>query len=174
MTSPHAVTLETARLRLRPFAVTDFEAFAGMCADPEVVRYLGDGLPIGRTRAWFEMAAHVGHWQLLGFGEWAAEEIATGKFVGRIGLQRPDGWPDTEVGWVLAREHWGKGYAIEGGRAALDYAFQQLGAARVISMIHPDNAASIRVAERLGETFSQRMIVNNRDRLIYAIQAPPK
>jgi RimJ/RimL family protein N-acetyltransferase len=161
--------VETPRLRLRPFVRADFEAFARMCADAEVVRFLGDGLPVGRTRAWFEMAAHVGHWHLMGYGEWAAEEKATGTFVGRIGLQRPEGWPDTEVGWILAREHWGN--AIEGGRAALDVAFNRLRLPRVISMIHPDNAASIAVAQRLGETFDRRMIVNNRVRLIYAIEA---
>ena len=144
------VTIETARLRLRPFAASDFEDFARMSADPEVMRYLGDGRPVGRINAWFEMAAFVGHWHLLGFGEWVAEEKATGAFVGRIGLQRPEDWPATEVGWVLSREHWGKGYATEGGRAALDYGFNQLRLRRVISMIHPENAASTRVAEPLG------------------------
>jgi RimJ/RimL family protein N-acetyltransferase len=114
------VTIETPHLTLRPFAASDFEDFARMSADPEVMRYLGDGCPLGRINAWFEMASFIGHWYLLGFGEWAAEEKATGAFVGRIGLQRPEGWPATEVGWVLCREHWGKGYATEGGRAALD------------------------------------------------------
>lgn len=164
------VTIETPRLTLRPFAASDFEDFARMSADSEVMRYLGDGCPVSRINAWFEMASFIGHWYLRGFGEWAAEEKATGAFVGRIGLQHPEGWPATEVGWVLCREHWGKGYATEGGRAALGYAFNQLHLRRVISMIHPENAASIRVAERLGETFDQRMTVNNRDRLVYAIE----
>ncbi|MDQ8727608.1 GNAT family N-acetyltransferase [Bradyrhizobium sp. LHD-71] len=165
------MTIETPRLRLRPFTTSDFEAFARMSADPEVIRYLGNGLPIARINAWFEMAAFVGHWHLLGFGEWLAEDKATGAFVGRIGLQRPEGWPATEVGWMLTREHWGKGYATEGGRAALEYAFGHLRIKRVISMIHPENVASIRVAERLGESFERRMTVNSRDRLIYSIEA---
>ncbi|MGY4304505.1 RimJ/RimL family protein N-acetyltransferase [Bradyrhizobium sp. USDA 4369] len=163
------VTLETPRLKLRPFTNADFEAFAQMTGDPRVMQYLGDGRALSRTRAWFEMAAFIGHWHLLGFGEWAVEEKSTGAFVGRIGLQRPDGWPATEVGWMLCHEHWGKGYALEGARAALDYAFRQLKSERIISMIHPDNAGSIRVAVRLGETFERRMTVNGRDRLIYSI-----
>jgi RimJ/RimL family protein N-acetyltransferase len=164
------VTLETPRLRLRPFLPSDFEAFARMCGDPEVVRYLGDGMPRSRIAAWFEMAAFVGHWSLRGFGEWAVEERSSGVFVGRIGLQQPEGWPDIEVGWVVCREQWGKGFATEGGQAALAYAFERLGARRVISMIHPDNEGSIRVAERLGESFDRRITLNNRDRLVYAIE----
>jgi RimJ/RimL family protein N-acetyltransferase len=164
------VTIESPRLRLRPCVDADFEDYARMSGDPEVMRYLGDERPMSRIAAWLQMAAFVGHWFLRGFGEWVAEEKATGAFVGRICLQRPEGWPATEVGWVLCREHWGKGYATEGGRAALDYAFDHLRIDRVISMIHPQNAASIRVAERLGETLYGRITVNDKTRLLYAIE----
>lgn len=163
--------LETSRLRLRQFVESDFGSFAEMCGDAEVKRYLGDGKPLSRIAAWFEMAAFLGHWALRGFGEWAAEEKSTGHFVGRIGLQRPEGWPGMEVGWMLHRAHWGKGFATEGAKAALDIAFTALGAERVISMIHPKNIASMRVAERIGERFSDRIVLNGRDRMIYSIDA---
>jgi RimJ/RimL family protein N-acetyltransferase len=144
--------LETERLILREWREeTDFDTYAAMMADPDVMRYL-IGQPAPRFEAWRSMAVMVGHWTLRGYGHWAVEERATGRFVGRIGFLYPDGWPAFEIGWTLAREHWGKGFATEGGRRALSFAFDELGRDHVISLIHPDNAASIAVATRLGET----------------------
>jgi len=162
--------IETERLRLRQFEQSDFEAYARLCGDPVVMRYLADETPLSRIAAWFEMASFVGHWRLLGFGEWLAEEKATGVFVGRIGLQRPEGWPEIEVGWMLSKKYWRRGLATEGAKAALDYAFRHLRAKRVISMIHPENAASIRVAERIGESLVGPISLNGRDRLVYVVE----
>lgn len=159
---------ETERLWLRPFHMDDFEQFFRMASDSEVMLYLGNGKPISRYEAWQQMSAIVGHWHLRGFGIWAAEEKETGKFVGRIGLQRPEGWPDVEAVWILSREHWGKGYAVEGARYALKYAAARLGLKRVISLIHPDNAGSIRVAEKVGEQYEGPLQIIGVERLIYA------
>ena len=82
---------------------------------------------------------------------WAVEERETGLFVGRIGLHYPEGWPDRELGWTIARKFWGRGLATEGARAAMKHAFDTLGWSHVVSLIHRDNHRSIRVAERLGE-----------------------
>ena len=101
--------------------------------------------------AWRNLATMVGHWTMRGYGLWAAEERASGTLAGRIGFWNPEGWPGFELGWTLRRAFWGKGYATEGARAALRFAFTQLKQPHVISLIHPENAASIRVAERLGE-----------------------
>ncbi len=144
------VRLETERLILRMFREDDFEAYARFCADAEVMRYIG-GKPYSRLESWRHMAYLIGHWHLLGYGHWAVEEKASGDFIGRIGFLNPAGWPGFEIGWTLGREYWGKGYAIEGARRALEYAFTEMGRDRVISLIHPENKASIRVAERLGE-----------------------
>ena len=144
--------LETPRLILRALDPGDFEAFAAMMADPDVARYLTlDGKPQDRADAWRSFAFIAGHWQMRGFGMWAVEEKTTGRFVGRIGPNYPEGWPDREIGWTIAREFWGKGYASEAARAAMDYAFDTLGWRRAISLIHPDNARSVAVAQRLGE-----------------------
>jgi RimJ/RimL family protein N-acetyltransferase/CheY-like chemotaxis protein len=132
------MTIDTERLHLRPFRDEDLDAYAEMCADAEVMRYVR-GTPLDRADAWREMAMFVGHWQLRGFGIWAVEERATGALVGRIGLYYPEGWPDRELGWALLKRYWGRGYATEGCRAALDHAFDVLGWPRVISLIHPDN-----------------------------------
>jgi len=144
------LTLETERLILRQWSEDDFEDYAAICADPEVMRYLG-GKPFTRLEAWRHMAFLIGHWQLRGYGHWAVEEKATGRVIGRLGFLNPEGWPGFEVGWTLARDAWGKGYASEGARHALSHAFTEMGRDHVISLIHPENRASMKVAERMGE-----------------------
>lgn len=143
-------TIETERLLLRPFRASDWAPYAAMCADAEVMRYLGTGTTLSREDAWRAIAGMLGHWQLRGYGMWALESRESGALVGRAGFLDPPGWPGFELGWVLAREHWGHGYATEAARAALACAFDTLRRERVIHLIRPDNAASIRVAERLG------------------------
>jgi RimJ/RimL family protein N-acetyltransferase len=152
-------------LILRPFADGDFDAYAAVHADPEVTRYL-TGNPLPRWEAWRSFAMFVGHWQLRGYGVWAVEEKATGAFAGRAGLHNPDGWPGPEVGWTFGRPFWGKGYATEAGRAAMNYAFDVLGWGHIISVIHPENIRSIRVAERLGMAYERDAEVNGGVRVV--------
>lgn len=144
-------TLETERLVLRGFTLEDFEAHARCMADPDVARYL-TGEPMSRADAWRHLATMLGHWALRGYGYWAVTRKSDGAFVGRTGLQNPEGWPGLEVGWTFAKEHWGQGYATEAGRAAMRYGFLTLNTDRLISVIDPRNAASQAVATRLGET----------------------
>jgi RimJ/RimL family protein N-acetyltransferase len=151
-------TITTDRLVLRPFTEDDFEPFAEIVSDPEVVRYIDDGLPIDRVECWRGIALFIGHWTLRGYGWWAAEERATGRFLGRIGLYNPEGWPGIELGWLLRRDVWGRGFATEGAEAALQFAFDVVGADRVISLIDPANDRSIRVAEKIGERFESEFL----------------
>ncbi len=144
--------LETDRLVLRMWRNEDIEFYANMCADPEVMRYLG-GKSFNKLEAWRHVAFFIGHWYLKGFGHWAVVEKSSQKFIGRIGFLNPDGWPGFEIGWALSKEFWGKGYATEGARKALEYAFTELKKEQVISLIHPENKASQKVAKNLGETF---------------------
>jgi len=141
--------LKTERLLLRGFRQSDFDAHAAMCADPEVMRHM-TGSPLSAPDAWRQMAMFAGHWTLRGYGIWAVEESASGTFIGRIGLYFPEGWPDRELGWALARQHWGRGFATEACTAALRYAFDTLGWDYVISLISPDNVRSAALARRLG------------------------
>lgn len=163
------VTLETERLILRMFRESDFDAYADSVADLEVVRYLGDGKPKDQLEAWRNMAMVIGHWHLRGFGFWAVEEKSTGDLVGRIGCWHPGGWPAFEVGWILRRESWGKGYATEGGRAAMDWAFRKLGRDKVSSVILKGNERSIHVAEKLGESYERTEELGGNEALIYSI-----
>ena len=139
---------------LRALREDDLDAYAAMTADPEVMRYVGQGVPLDRGGAWRQLAMFLGGWALHGFGQWGVERRADGVLLGSAGLWCPPGWPGVELGWLLAREHWGHGYATEAARAVLDRVGPGV---RLVSLIHPDNARSIRVARKLGFALSHRM-----------------
>src|SRR5262249_7335550 len=128
------------------------------------------GEPLSREDAWRQVAMFLGHWQLRGFGMWAAEEFGTGQFVGRIGLHYPDGWPDRELGWALRRQFWGRGLATEAARAVAHHAFHGLGWDHLISLILPGNARSIRVAERLGARPASGISIRGVQHLVYRLE----
>jgi len=163
------IELETPRLKLRKFREDDWEPYAVMCSDPAVMRYLGSGVTLTRDETWRAIAGMLGHWQLRGYGMWALEEKATGALVGRAGFINPAGWPGFELGWVLAKPHWGKGFASEAAREALRYGFEVMKRDRVISLIRPKNAASIRVAEAIGEKHVGEVELMGAKALVYEI-----
>jgi RimJ/RimL family protein N-acetyltransferase len=146
--------LRTDRLLLRQWRPEDFGPFAELNADPEVMRYFpaplrrdeSDGLAT-KARALIEAR---------GWGLWAVEVVETNEFIGFIGLAEPsfdaDFTPAVEVGWRLHRRHWGSGYATEGARAALAFAFEELSLEEVVSFTSAVNLRSRRVMERLGMT----------------------
>jgi RimJ/RimL family protein N-acetyltransferase len=143
-------TLETARLILRPTAWSDFDGWAEMMGDEETARYIG-GQQV-RAQAWRGMMSVAGSWALAGYSMFSILEKDTGAWVGRAGPWVPEGWPGSEVGWSLNRQSWGKGYATEAATAATDWAFDALGWTEVIHTIDAQNAASQKVARRLGST----------------------
>jgi RimJ/RimL family protein N-acetyltransferase len=164
------VTLATERLVLRQFRNSDLDAWAPICADEEVMRYIGTGVTLNRADAWRSMAGILGHWALLGYGSFAIESKATGELMGRVGFIEPEGWPGFELGWVLGRPFWGQGYAYEAAIAARDYAFGPLGRDRLISLIRPDNKPSIRLAERLGEKLAGEVELLGSKALLYELK----
>jgi RimJ/RimL family protein N-acetyltransferase len=135
---------------LRQFRQDDLDAYTSMLSDPDVAHWFGLGDSLARHEAWRHMAIVVGHWDLLGFGRFAVVDKASGELIGRVGLWRPDGWPDIECGWVIRRDRWGRGYATEAAAETIRLGFAVLGLPRIISLIAPDNARSARVAVRLG------------------------
>ena len=145
MTHP---VLFTERLILRRPAAEDLDGWAAFCADPVAMEHLGG--PIERSAAWRQLCTMAGAWEISGYGMFSVIERATGKWVGRLGPWRPEGWPGTEVGWGVAGEFAGKGYAHEGAAAAMDYAVDVLGWSTIIHTINPANTRSIRLAQRLG------------------------
>ncbi|WP_197034608.1 GNAT family N-acetyltransferase [Glycomyces sp. NRRL B-16210] len=158
-----SVALETERLLLRPIEEADAEALAVINADPETMRYIGDG----RTRTLAETRVLAGriaaNWAEHGWGTFAAIERATDELVGIAVMATPTFLPEilpaTEIGWRVRRDRWGRGYAPEAAAAAFGFAFGAVGLDRVVSCVHAENAASIRVAEKLGMSLERETVV---------------
>ena len=162
-------TLETERLILRPFREDDVGALFAVSQDPEVVRFIGDRRVPTLQESWRAVAGWIGHWAMRGYGQWAIEERSSERFVGRAGIINPAEWPGPEVGYLLGRNWWGRGYATEAASAAMNWGFDQVGFDELISLIDPDNAASIAVATRLGESLRGEVDLGGNRVLIYAI-----
>jgi len=148
-------TLETSRLRLRPYHLDDFEDYAVMWQDPKVVRFIG-GVPFTREQSWTRFLRQIGLWHHLGFGFFALEDRETGAFAGECGfhdLRRavtPSIEGTMETGWALAAPMQGQGLAEEAVRAAIGWAGEHGKGERLTAIIDPQNGASLRVAGKLG------------------------
>ncbi|XVV14436.1 GNAT family N-acetyltransferase [Actinoplanes sp. CA-131856] len=140
------VTLETERLVLREWRDDDLDALAAMNADPEVMRYIFDGAVLDREQSAERLRRIRGLWARRGFGLFAVEGRAEGVLLGWAGLSVPEFLPEVmpavEIGWRLARTHWGKGYATEAAAEALRFGFEDCGLDRVVSIRHVDNGRS--------------------------------
>lgn len=144
--------LRTERLLLRGWRAADREPFAALNADPRVMEHFPAALSRERSDAWVDRAE--ARWAEHGCGLWAVERQDTGAFTGFIGLA-PATFaaaftPAVEVGWRLAAEHWGHGFATEGAEAALGFGFGRLGLDEIVSFTARRNVRSFRVMERLG------------------------
>lgn len=147
--------LESDRLRLRGHHFDDFSHCFSLWSDPIVTRYI-TGTPLSREECWARFLRNIGHWALLGFGYWIAEEKATGIFVGELGFGNykrelePALPAKPEAGWVLASSAHGKGYATEALKTILAWGDANLDGGQTVCLIHPDNHKSIRIAEKCG------------------------
>ena len=150
-----APVLETARLRLRGFRAEDFDAWFAFTRTPAFYRYLSpEAMPA--EELWKLLLRSAGHWVIMGFGFWAVEEKATGRFVGGVGflhllraIEPPLG-DAPEIGWVLDPAVHGRGYASEAVAAALAWGENYFGPVRTVCIIHPENEPSRRLAAKFG------------------------
>ena len=155
------IVVETERLLLRHFHLLDCAALDVVFGDAEVMRF-GPGV---QDQAWVRNWVRTcleNYYQTLGFGPWAVMEKASARLVGYCGLfYFPDiaGRPEVEIGYRLARAAWGQGYATEAARAVRDYGLEVLGLRRLVAIIDPHNAASLRVAEKIGMHFEQEVML---------------
>ena len=152
MTIPREI--RTERLLLRRWLPADVEPFSAMNSDPRVSEYLPT--PLSRPESESFIARIRGHFEKQGFGLWAVEIPGVAPFAGFVGLSTPrfeaHFTPAIEIGWRLAAEHWGRGYATEGARAVLAFGFDELRLEQIVSITVPANARSRRVMEKIGMT----------------------
>lgn len=151
LAQPDGPVIETARLKLRRWRGADVAPNSAMLSDPGTARFIAaDGKPVTTELAgWRNAAVMSGHWALHGFGMFVVEEKSSGRFAGRVGPWFPPGWPGFEVGWGIAREFRGKGYAVEAARASIDWCFATFELDRIMHCIDKENVASQAVARRL-------------------------
>ena len=151
------VDIETDRLLLRRWQETDIEPFIQMNKDPEVMRFFTDTLESGQTKQLYEDI--VLEFLEYGYGLYAAEEKCSGRFIGLIGFHRADFEADfcpcIEIGWRLAKEYWGKGYATEGAKACLAHGFTRLGLDKIYSFTATANKPSQGVMKKIGMSLDQ-------------------
>jgi RimJ/RimL family protein N-acetyltransferase len=165
-------TVETARLILRPFTEDDAAAMFAVNAHPEVTRYTGDGpyadveavRAVIRSRTLADYAKH-------GYGRWACVEKASGELVGFNGLKFLEELREVDLGYRLVPRCWGRGLATEGARASIDYGFRVLRLPRLLGLVHPENARSVRVLEKCGFTLDGQFEYYAASTLRYVLNA---
>ena len=164
--------LRTERLVLRPLDATDLDEYVALFHDAEVLRFIGDGTAATREEvvAWHERTLRRNETE-----GWDMRTVRRhdGTFVGRCGIavHDLDHGVEHEVGYIIAREHWGKGYATEAASAVRDHAFGALGLHRLVALIAPGNEASVRVAEKLGMAYEREVPFHDRPTMLYALEA---
>lgn len=142
-----APSLHTQRLTLRMPVLADFGPRADFYASDRSV--FEDG-PLDRRAAWRVFASEVGQWPLLGFGPFSVDDTATGAYLGEVGIYRPEGYPEPELGWFTTPEAEGQGIAFEAAQAVMAWARETFGWDHLDNYIDPRNARSIALALRLG------------------------
>jgi RimJ/RimL family protein N-acetyltransferase len=153
--APDVPILTTGRLTLRGHRLDDFADCVKLWSDPGVTRYIA-ARPFTEEEIWTRLLRYVGHWSLMGFGYWMVRETATDRFVGEVGFAEhrreliPSIVGAPEIGWVLMPSAHGQGFATEAVRAAVEWGDAQFDRKRTVCLIHPDNTASLRVAEKAG------------------------
>jgi RimJ/RimL family protein N-acetyltransferase len=168
--------IETERLLLRKPRTDDAPGLLEAFADPEAMRFIGDGSTTDLAGAEQAVARWLERWNAWGIGMFVIERSEDESVLGRAGFLRWDretweiGGSETEIGWGLAREHWGHGYATEAAVALRDWAFGERGLTRLISLIQPRNLPSIRVAEKLGERYERDVEVRGKATRLYSLE----
>ena len=157
---------ETDRLKLRQFSLDDAASLHEILGQENVLRYFPNPNPPAFDKVEKFISAQLKHWEEHGFGWWALELREAHKglvdsdgnltLIGWNGLQYLPDTDEVEVGYLLARPYWGFGLAAEGARPALKIAFEQLDLAEVVGIVHPQNAASMRVLEKIGMSFTRQ------------------
>jgi RimJ/RimL family protein N-acetyltransferase len=162
-------SIATNRLLLRAFTPQDAVPLHRILGEPDILRYFPRGQAPSMEQVERLVARQLQHWQERGYGWWAVELHGSGELIGWNGLQYLPETDETEVGYLLSRAHWGKGLAVEGGCASLDYGFDRVGLERIVAIVHPENKRSQRVAEKLGMRWVEQAAYFGMDCYLYEI-----
>lgn len=150
-------TLVTPRLCLRPWAIEDAGALHAILQEKDLLRYFPNTVPPSLERVQWYIDHQLQHWQERGCGHWAVAGQEAGALLGWVGLEYLPELDETEVAYLLSTRAWGKGLATEAAQAAVNFGFDRAGLARIIGLVHPENAASIRVLEKCGFARAKRI-----------------
>jgi [ribosomal protein S5]-alanine N-acetyltransferase len=175
-------SLETERLVLRAPVPEDAEPLAPMYADPEVMRYLGDGRALTHEETARSVLRMIEGWEADGFGLFTTVRKEDNAVIGRVGLilwdsatwqttrVNAEGPKELEVGYTIGRPYWGNGYATEAAAASRDFALEELGARRLIALIIHGNEASENVARKLGFEYERDILFGRREAKLFALE----
>ncbi|MGH3008333.1 MAG: GNAT family N-acetyltransferase [Gaiellaceae bacterium] len=168
--------IETERLLLRKPRPGDAPGLLEAISDPEVMRYIQNGRTGDLAAAERSIERWLARWEESGVGQFVLERRDDGRFIGRSGflVWDPDVWEpaptgETEIGWAIVRSAWGNGYATEAALALRDWAIADRGLTRLISLIRPGNERSVRVAEKIGETYEREVMMMGEPAMLYSI-----
>jgi RimJ/RimL family protein N-acetyltransferase len=160
------ILIETERLLLRRVTAADLDELIAIHADADIERFMG-GFDQDRATDWLARVDQT--WREHGYARLAIADRATGRLLGRSGLQYVEQFAETELGWTLRRDAWGCGYATEAARACADWAFRDFEISYLTSLIEPENERSIKVARRLGMTPLRNETWLERSFIVYAV-----
>lgn len=149
--------IETLRLRLRHCTFADLDALWRIRSNAEVMRLIGDRKPQSRAQVRELLYEIINHWRQYGFGRWAVIDKTDNRLIGLCGLNYLDHTEEIEIGYLLARAAWGKGFATESAKATLRYGFEELQLEQIVAVAFPENIASRKVMEKLGMTYVKRL-----------------
>ena len=162
-------TIETTHLTLRAWQPEDAERWHTLLQEDDILRYFPNPKPPLRAKADEYIRHHLEHWEKFGCGHWAVVTRADGQVVGWNGLEFLPELRVTEVAYLLSRSVWGRGYATEAARAAVKFGFEKAELDQIIGLVHPDNIGSMRVLEKCGMTFTDRLALWGMEMLRYRI-----
>jgi RimJ/RimL family protein N-acetyltransferase len=149
------------------FRLDDLDELAALLADPDVIRYVGHGLPISRTESENALHSIIRHWDIHGFGRWAVMDKEPQEFIGYGGLRSLMGTP--EMVYHFAKAYWGRGLATEMARASLRFGFEEHQFDHIVAVAKPENAASIHVMEKVGMKYEMHTAYYNMDVIQYRL-----
>jgi len=164
--------IQTERLRLREWRISDFEAYLSLKKNPDLQRHVLGGAAVSRLQTWDDFCAISGQWALRGVGIFLVADIATDQPRGFAGLWYPLDIEVPELCWSLFPGNMGKGYATEAARAARSWTYENSPFQRLVSYVHPDNTSSKAVAKRLGAFVLEKTSLYGEDRLVYLHPEP--